>query len=167
MEKLLMIDAKDYTGDMPVFEKNAVRALILKGGLVAMQISKYGDYKIPGGTVEAGESYAQALVREVREETGLIVDPSTIAEIGEIEEIRQDQFFKGQKYICHSLYYKCEVLPETVETDRTDNEIGKGYQLEWNTMRNIYDKNMRLQKEPWSIRDTKFLELILNDIVRL
>ena len=167
MQKLLVMDAKDYNGDMPVLEKYAVRAIILKDGLAAMQISKYGDYKIPGGTVEPGESYEQALIREVREETGLVVDPFTITEIGEIEEIRQDQFFKGRKYICHSLYYRCEVLPEAVETDRTDNEISKGYKLEWNTIRDIYDKNTRLQKEAWTMRDTKFLGLILDGIVKL
>jgi ADP-ribose pyrophosphatase YjhB (NUDIX family) len=35
----------------------------------------YGRWVVPGGTVELGESLEQALVREVREETGLEVRP--------------------------------------------------------------------------------------------
>lgn len=37
-----------------------------------------GLWSVPGGRVEAGESDAEALVREVREETGLIVAPGRL-----------------------------------------------------------------------------------------
>ena len=37
-----------------------------------------GLWSIPGGRVEAGESDADALVREVREETGLVVTPGRL-----------------------------------------------------------------------------------------
>lgn len=37
-----------------------------------------GLWSIPGGRIEAGESDAAALVREVREETGLIVAPGRL-----------------------------------------------------------------------------------------
>jgi mutator protein MutT len=35
----------------------------------------YGRWVVPGGTVELGEALEQALVREMREETGLEVEP--------------------------------------------------------------------------------------------
>jgi 8-oxo-dGTP diphosphatase len=38
-----------------------------------------GHWSLPGGRVQAGESDAQAVVREVREETGLLVTPGALA----------------------------------------------------------------------------------------
>lgn len=38
-----------------------------------------GLYTLPGGVVEAGESLEQAVVREVREETGLDIEPIALA----------------------------------------------------------------------------------------
>jgi 8-oxo-dGTP diphosphatase len=37
-----------------------------------------GLWSLPGGRIEAGESDAEALVREMREETGLIVTPGRL-----------------------------------------------------------------------------------------
>ncbi|WP_281821029.1 NUDIX domain-containing protein, partial [Eisenbergiella massiliensis] len=84
MKKLLVLDSHDYNNNVPVFEKNAVRAIIIKNGLFAMQLGNSGEYKIPGGTVEEGESFEQALLREIREETGLSVKPDSITELGVI-----------------------------------------------------------------------------------
>ncbi|MGL4799976.1 MAG: NUDIX hydrolase [Cellulosilyticaceae bacterium] len=167
MEKLLVLDREDYTDAMPVFEKYAVRAVIIKDGLFAMQQSAAGDYKLPGGTVEVGETFEEALIREVREETGLRVIPSSIKILGEIEEIRQDQFIKGQKYICHSLYYSCQVSNEMTSTQMTLNEQARGYTLQWATSTHIYEHNTRIQKELWTLRDTLFFKLLLDGKIHI
>jgi ADP-ribose pyrophosphatase YjhB (NUDIX family) len=36
-------------------------------------------YTLPGGVVEAGETLHQAIVREVREETGIAIEPAALA----------------------------------------------------------------------------------------
>lgn len=52
-----------------------VQAVILREGRVLLSVrSDLRGWELPGGTPHAGESDAQALVREVREETGLDVE---------------------------------------------------------------------------------------------
>ncbi|MBQ4523749.1 MAG: NUDIX domain-containing protein [Lachnospiraceae bacterium] len=158
MNTIFTLDHKDYEEEMSLVERYAVRALICKNGLWAMQKSAAGDYKIPGGGVEEGESFEEALVREVREETGLIVIPDSIREIGEVQEIRKDSFEQDKKYIAHSLHYFCEVKEEVTETSMTENELNRGYTFHWERLDNIIQNNEEVQKEMWTIRDTKFLK---------
>jgi 8-oxo-dGTP diphosphatase len=54
-----------------VIRDDAGRLLLIKRGHEPGK----GLWSIPGGRVEAGESDAAAIVREVREETGLVVVP--------------------------------------------------------------------------------------------
>jgi len=55
----------------------AVRGVAVSAGRVLMIYSPVnGDYKFPGGGVEDGESHAEALVREIREEAGLVAGSS-------------------------------------------------------------------------------------------
>lgn len=158
MKTILVLDEKNYTDDMPVFEKTGVRAIICKDGRYAMQRSSDGEYKIPGGGMEADESCEETLIREVLEETGLKVLPETIREIGEITELREDLFEKGTKYICHSLFYFCDVSDGVGEVHLTPSEVLKGYTLQWATLDEIIECNTRVLKDKWIFRDTEFLK---------
>ena len=164
MDKILVLDEKNYTDDMPVFEKTGVRAIICKDGRYAMQRSADGEYKIPGGGMESGESCEETLIREVLEETGLKVLPETIQEIGEITELREDLFQKGTKYICHSLFYFCDVSDEVAKMHLTPSEVLKGYTLQWATLDEIIECNTRLLKDKWTFRDTEFLKWLRQNL---
>lgn len=158
MRLLFELDEKNYSEDMPLLEKYAVRAIIRKGDKFAMQLGSDGEYKIPGGMMEPGESHPEALYREVMEETGLVLDLATQKEIGEVCERRRDMKCDTQVYVCHSLYYLCDITDKTVEPQRTESEILKGYQLSWATLEEILAANHSRQLDPWVKRDTLFLE---------
>jgi 8-oxo-dGTP diphosphatase len=48
-----------------------------------------GEWSLPGGAVELGETLQQGVVREVLEETGLVVVPAGIIEV--LDRITQDE----------------------------------------------------------------------------
>ncbi len=156
MKTLFVMDEKDYTDEMPVIEKTTVRAIIERDGKFAMQRSKYGEYKIPGGAPDPGESNEEALIREVREETGLSVIPESIEEIGTTLEMREDALKKGKKFVRHTFFYRCRVGDTLQETNMTRSEIELGFTLAWASMQEIIDGNRTALREKWNIRDTEF-----------
>jgi 8-oxo-dGTP diphosphatase len=58
----------------------AGRVLIVRRGTPPLQ----GIYTLPGGGVELGETLEEAVVREVREETGLAIEPLALAGYREV-----------------------------------------------------------------------------------
>jgi len=160
LKLLKVLDEMNYTDDMEVLEFTHSRALICVDGLYAMQRAKSGEYKLPGGRLEPGETPVHALIREVEEETGLLVDEDSIKEIGGITEIRQDVFDATKKYICHSFYYSCAIKPEKGSIHRSQNELEKGLELEWVTMEDMIAANKALELESSRERDTIFMEMM-------
>lgn len=61
----------------------AVSAAIIHEGRVLLarraREPAHGLFTLPGGVVEAGETLAEAAMREVEEETGLLIEPGGIA----------------------------------------------------------------------------------------
>ena len=84
MRMLFEIDKKNYEKGGKTARRPSVRGIMIKDGKVAMMHSvRYDYYKLPGGGIEDEESLEDTLVREVREESGLIVDKDTIKELEE------------------------------------------------------------------------------------
>jgi 8-oxo-dGTP pyrophosphatase MutT (NUDIX family) len=54
----------------PTIERVAVRGVLFRDSELLLLKSRHGDYKFPGGGVEAGETMASALQREFLEECG-------------------------------------------------------------------------------------------------
>lgn len=162
MEILAVFDEKNYQNTVETYEKYSVRGIIMRDGKLAMQCSKEGEYKIPGGGLEKGENFKQALVREVLEETGLHVKQESIRELGEIQEIRKDIFEDKKKYICHSLFYYCEVGEGQEPLHLTESEIAKGYEMRWASPEEVYQRNILIEKDPWIIRDTAFVKMLID-----
>ena len=163
MRILACFDEKNYADTTKVLEKYNIRGIVLVDGKLAMQQSRVGEYKIPGGGVECGESYEETLKRELLEEVGLVMIDGTMKELGEITEIRRDIFSPDTKYISHSIFYLCEVTEERRPITPTASEIQKGYQAVWASAEEICETNDRLSKDPWIKRDTAFVKMLLEN----
>ena len=86
MRQLFKIDLQDYEENDRVFSRPSARGIILQNdhkiALVYSRNEKY--YKFPGGGIHDNEDKKEALIREVREEVGLIVIPESIFEFGSV-----------------------------------------------------------------------------------
>ena len=156
MKTLFVIDAEDYEQSWPVISAVTVRAVIRRGDLFAMQRASNGEYKIPGGGPDPGENYVVALLREVKDEMGFILDPENIRPIGMVKERREDAFKKEKIFERDTYFYSCDVLRETGEINMTKSEIARGFQPVWADADTIIRENRINLTERWNIRDTEF-----------
>ena len=100
----------------------AVSAAILRDGKVLLvrraRKPALGVYTLPGGVVEAGETLEEALVREVREETGLAIEPVTLA--GHREVIVHDTEARIERHFVILCFASRWLAGEPVLNDELD-----------------------------------------------
>lgn len=91
MKRLFTIDLHDYDENGTKVYRPSVRGIIFtEDGKMALAHSrKRHYYKFPGGGIEAGENHIEALLREVKEETGLSVIPDSIKEFGNVLRLQK------------------------------------------------------------------------------
>ncbi len=104
------------------------RCLLVRDGLVLMQREKTGVYSIPGGRLEFLESLPFTVVREMREEAGIDVEPQRLVYI--VESLSER---KGRPRHEILFYFKC----------RGEGEPRKSHEsivFEWRDPREVADR---------------------------
>ena len=115
MRLLFEIDKKDYDQCTHSFVRNSARSIIIKDKRAAMVHSaKYDCYKFPGGGIENGENPVDAMIRETREESGLVVLPDTVREYGYVHRIQRSGRDEAECFIQDNYYYLCETADQAV-----------------------------------------------------
>ena len=72
---------------------------------------------MPGGKIDAGETPAEAAAREAREEVGIVLDPTALAESFTVRELAHGQA-EGQHVLMHVF------LAETAAAPAPAGEVG-------------------------------------------
>ena len=157
-------------GELPVdpvlvVRRHAVRAVIRRGEhLLMVHSTVAGDYKFPGGGIEAGESPAEALAREVREECGVAVVHIAGAPTVVVEERRAGQE-PGALLSMRSSYHECEVdHGEEHPRDLDPYEADLGFEAAWVTVEDAVRGNEDVlasgPAQPWVTRELAVLRVL-------
>ena len=132
MRELFTVDTQDYNPNGSVHRRPSARAIIERDGKVlVMHSRKFNYYKFPGGGIEQGETPEQALVREVREESGYFVRPETIEEYGSVLRRNRDNKDPEAIFEQQNFYYFCEIGDERVPVVQEDYEIEEAFEPVW------------------------------------
>ena len=127
MKRLFDIDIKDYEAGYKVYCRPSARGIILQGDKIALVYSgREHYYKFPGGGIQGGEDKKAALVREVREETGLVVIPDSIREFGSVLLRQKSDKLENTIFEQENFYYICDVEAANIgqELDEYEREAG-------------------------------------------
>lgn len=70
-------------------------------------VKAHNKWELPGGKVDPGETYEQAVVREAKEETGF--DVEIVDQFGE-PRLEIDSDDKGTEYYVTLVYFNCKIV---------------------------------------------------------
>lgn len=88
-----------------------------------------GKWSIPGGLIEVGETLREAVVREVREETGLEVEPVELVEL--LDRIHREDGRVRYHYVIAD--YLCRVTGGALRAASDADEVRWTERAEWNS----------------------------------
>ena len=168
MRLLFTMDQKDYDDCTRLFSRDSARSIVIRNRKVAMVHSqKYHYYKFPGGGIEKGENPIRAMIRETREEAGLIVIPETVREYGYVHRIQKSGYDAAECFVQDNFYYLCDVLEDIASQNLDDYEAEEAYQLVFVDPEAAIRANRSVKKSPYHPvmfeREARVLEMLISE----
>ena len=166
MRLLFEMDKKDYGKCTHTFVRNSARSIIIVNNKIAMIHSlKYDYYKFPGGGIESGENPIDAMIRETREESGLVVKPETIKEYGYVQRIQKSNLDETECFVQDNYYYLCEAEDCVVAQNLDEYEFAETFTLEFVNPETVIRKNRNVTQTPYNQamfeREARVLEQLM------
>lgn len=145
------------------YYREAVRGIIRDEKKILLIYSeKNGDYKLPGGGVEEGETYKEALIREVLEEAGYRVE--VLEEALKVMEYDEGQFDDCDIFKMLSIYFNCKIVKK-MEQNLDSYELEMGFIPVWIGIDEAIVANKEIMKKldfpRWTRRETEVLEYLM------
>ena len=110
--------------------REASRAIILKDDdIMLSHESKIGQWMIPGGGIEENETPMECCIREVAEETGLVVKPEKCFLV-------MNEYYEDWMFVTY--YFQCIAIGHT-KRKPTDRELKVGAIPEWVVINDAMD----------------------------
>lgn len=166
MRVLFEMDKQDHAACTHDFVRNSARSIIIRGEKVAMIHSlKYAYYKFPGGGIEGGESPVTAMIRETREEAGLVVKPETVKEYGLVHRVQRSGKDPSERFVQDNFYFLCDAEAETVSQCLDGYEAAENYVPEFVDPILAIQKNRQVRNSPYDPmmfeREARVLEMLM------
>ena len=168
MRLLFDMDLNDYGSYTRSFVRNSARSIIIRNGKIAMIHSlKYDYYKFPGGGIEAGEDPVEAMIRETREEGGLVVIPGSVREYGYVHRIQKSDSNPDEAFIQDNYYFLCDAEEQAVSQELDGYESKENYTLEFVDPSTAIRKNRGVAQSPYNRmmfeREARVLEMLIGE----
>ena len=167
MKRLFEMDLQDYKLGDNVFSRPSARGVIFNDcGKIALVYSQKEEYyKLPGGGIIPGEDKKTALIREVREETGLVVIPESVREFGSVLRRQKSNMTPNTIFEQENFYYFCDVENTLAGQNLDEYEAEAGFILRFVHLDEAIDTNLKYKTDDFFNeimikRETKLLQML-------
>ena len=94
-------------------------------------VKKKSIIKFPGGGINENENMKAALIREVREEVGLIVIPDSIREFGSVMRRQKSNYLSNTIFEQENFYFFCNVENRIIKQELDNYEKEADFSLKF------------------------------------
>ncbi len=136
------MDIKIKTDDNNIFNYCSRAILQQDNKFLIIRVNDAEYYHLPGGHVEVGETSADALIREIKEETNIEID------LGKLLLINEEFYHKNDKEI-HSVIFYYLARPKSIVSMENSVHFEQGHtrvnkhELRWVTVDDLASIDLR------------------------